>query len=302
MPKNKSFRSYLTYNNNYNFEFLNINEDEITLIIDKLAPKTSCGSDGISTKLVKAIKTAILGPVTLIINQMLNTGIFQDKLKIAKIIPIHKKGDDTLLKNYRPISLLPVISKIFEMVIFKQSFKFFKEKNLFYNAQYGFRTEDSTEFAALELTDRIRIQMDHGNSPIYIFLDLSKAFDTLDHRILLEKLKCCGITGTAQKLMESYTTNRNQYVEIDNTNSDTLPIMTGVPQGFILGPFLFIIYINDIVSSSKLFDFIIYADDTTLSTTFEITIKDTNNSDPESIINKELQNINDWLKSNINFQ
>ncbi len=98
--------------------------------------------------------------------------------------------------------------------------------------------------------------------------------------------------------MESYITNRNQYVEIDNPISDTLSIMTGVPQGSILGPLLFIIYINDIVSSSKLFDFIIYADDTTLSTTLKIIIKDTNNSDPESIINKELQNINDWLKSN----
>ncbi len=98
--------------------------------------------------------------------------------------------------------------------------------------------------------------------------------------------------------MESYITNRDQYVEIDNTNSDTLPIMTGVPQGSILDPLRFIIYINDIVSSGKLFDFIIYADDTTLSTTFEIIIKDTNNSNPESIINKELKNINDWLKSN----
>ncbi len=95
---------------------------------------------------------------------------------------------------------------------------------LFYNAQY----KHSTEFAALELTDRITIQMDHGNTPISIFLDLSKAFNTLDHRIILEKFKCYGITGTAQKWMESYITNRNQYVEIDNTNSNTLPIMTGV--------------------------------------------------------------------------
>ncbi len=150
----------------------------------------------------------------------------------------------------------------------------------------------------LELTDRITIPMDHGNTPISIFSDLSKAFDTLDHRTLLEKHKCYSITGTAQKLMESYITNRNQYVEIDNTNYDTLPIMTSVPQGSILGPLLFIIYINDIVSSSKLFDFIIYANDTTLSTTLDIIIKDTNNSDPESIINKELQNINDWLKRN----
>ncbi len=118
MPKNKRFRSYLTSNYNYNFKFLNINEDEITLIIDKLAPKTSCGFDGISTKLIKTIKTAILvGPVTLIINQMLNTGIFPDKLKIAKIIPIHKKGDETLFTNYMSILLLAAIFKMFENVI-----------------------------------------------------------------------------------------------------------------------------------------------------------------------------------------
>ncbi len=154
MPINKSFRSYLTYNYNYNFKFLNINGDEITVIIDKLAPKTNCGFDRISTKLVNAIKTAILGPVKLIIKQMLNTGNFPDKLNIANIIPIHKKGDETLFTNYRPISLLPAVSKIFEKVIFKQLFMFFQEHFLFYNAQYGFRTEHSTEFAALELTDR----------------------------------------------------------------------------------------------------------------------------------------------------
>ncbi len=188
---------------------------------------TSCGFDGISTKLVKAIKTAILGPVTLIINPMLNTRIFLDKLKIAKIIPIHKKGDETLFTNYRPISRLPAISKKNEKVIIKHLFQFFQEKIFFYNAQYGFRTEHSTEFVAL---DRITIQMDHGNTPINIFLDLSKAFDTLDHRILLEKLKCHGITGTAQNVMESYIKNRNQYVEIDNTISDTLPITKAVSQ------------------------------------------------------------------------
>ncbi len=120
---------------------------------------------------------------------MLTTGIVPDKIKIAKIIPIYKKDKDTLFTNYRPLSLLPALSKIFEKVIYKQLYKYFKEKKLLYNSQYGFRTEHSTEFAALEVVDRVIVEMDKNNSPLNIFLDLSKAFDTLDHKILLEKLQ-----------------------------------------------------------------------------------------------------------------
>ncbi len=129
-------------------------------------------------------------------------------------------------------------------------------------------------------------------------MDLSKAFDTLDHAILLETLKYYDITGVAHKVMESYLTNRKQYVEMDGIKSDMLSITVGVTQGSILGPRLFIIYINDIANSSNLFDFIVYADDTTLSTTLEIIIHDRNSSDIEFSINKELIGINDWLKTN----
>ncbi len=119
-PTNKSFKNYLTLNYNHNFKFKKINKGTILLIIDKLAPKASVGFDGLSTKLMKTIKDVLIKPLAIIINQMLNTGIFPDKLKIAKISPIHKKDDDTLFTNYRPISLLPAISKIFEKAIFKQ--------------------------------------------------------------------------------------------------------------------------------------------------------------------------------------
>ena len=177
---------------------------------------------------------------------MINTGIFPDKLKLAKVCPIYKKDDENLFTNYRPISLLPAISKIFEKVIFRQLYDYFQIKKLFYNSQYGFRTEHSTEFAALEVIDRILIEMDENEIPINIYLDLSKAFDTLDHNILLYKLNHYGISGSSLKLIESYLTNREQYVEIDNTKSKTQKIKTGVPQGSILGPLLFLIYINDI--------------------------------------------------------
>jgi hypothetical protein len=229
---------------------------------------------------------------------MLKTGIFPDKLKIAQISPIYKKDDESLFNNYRPISLLPAISKVFEKIIFKQLYDYFHINKLFYNSQYGFRAEHSTEFAALELIDRVLVEMDKNEIPISIFLDLSKAFDTLDHPILLNKLDYYGIKGDALNLMKSYLSDRKQYVEIDGIQSDTLVIKTGVPQGSILGPLLFIIYINDIANSSNIFEFIIYADDTTLSGTLKIIIKKSQMKSINEIINNELSNINDWLKVN----
>ena len=154
--------------------------------------------------------------MTLNINQSLTTGIFPHKLKIAKIIPIYKKDKIDVLDNYRPISLLPSISKIFEKVIYTQVYAYFQNKKLFYDSQYGFRKKHSTELATLELTDRVLKEMDKGHTPIAIFLDLSKAFDTIDHKILLDKLHYYGIRDNSLKLFESYLDNRTQYVCIDN--------------------------------------------------------------------------------------
>ena len=134
---------------------------------------------------------------------MMNTGIFPDKLKIAKITPIFKKDDETLFTNYRPISLLPAISKIFERVLFQQIYEYFQEKKLFYNSQYGFRTGHSTEFAAMELIDMVITHMDKKDTPIGIFIDLTKAFDTIDHSILLEKLTYYGSTEVAVNLCKA---------------------------------------------------------------------------------------------------
>ncbi len=150
-----------------------------------MSPKTSFRFDSISSKLLKSIKTAVIKPITIIINQMINNGIFPDKLKIAKIIPIFKKDNETQFTNYRPISLLPTISIIFERVIFKQLYKFFIDNNLLYGNKYGFREGHSTEYATLELVDIIALEMDNMNTPISIFLDLSKA---LTPKYLLKSL------------------------------------------------------------------------------------------------------------------
>ena len=163
-------------------------------IINNLPNKDSCGFDGISTLVMKSIKHVILKSLALIINQIINTGVFTNKLKIAKITPIFKKDDRTLFTNYRPISLLPIFSKVIEKVICIQINDFFVENKLCFNHQYDFRCGHSTELAALELTDdRIITALDNHNTPLNIFLDLSKAFDTLDHTILLYKLLCYGI-------------------------------------------------------------------------------------------------------------
>lgn len=191
---------------------------------------------------------------------------------------------------------MPSISKVFERAIHSQLCNYFTESKLFFDNQYGFRTSHSTELAALELTDRLLNSMDNNQIPFAIFLDLSKAFDSINHEILLQKLKYYGIFDRALKLLSSYLSNRKQLTVLDYVNSSFLTITTGVPQGSILGPLLFIIYINDLHVASNIFSPVIYADDTTLSAAlhaFESPGQDRDNN-----INIELTKVSHWLKLN----
>ena len=183
----KQFEEYLTEPIFSRLQFTNVNDAEIQNIIQNLPSKTSFGFDNLSLKIIKTIKGDLLSPLTIIINQMLNTGIFPEKLKIAKIKPMLKKGENTCFTNYRPISLLPAILKIFERVIYNQLTKYFQNNKLFFSSQYGFRKEHSTELACIEIVDRIIISLDENETPINIYLDLSKAFDTLDHNIVQKR-------------------------------------------------------------------------------------------------------------------
>ena len=293
---NKNYKYYLNKRIDTVFTFQNIDEETVRKTIQNLPSKNSCGLDGISSKLIKIIEPAIIKPLTLLINQVLNTGIFPDELKIAKVIPLFKKDDPTLLKNYRPISLLSTIAKVMEKIIFTQLSSYFNENKLIFDNPYGFRPKHSTEYAALELVDRIITQMDKKETPINIFLDLSKAFDTIDHTILLAKLRYYGIHDTALLLLKSYLNNRKQYVEFEDTKSEILPITVGVPQGSILGPLLFIIYINDFSQASSVFKFTMYADDTTLFS--NLNSFGNNIQTREYLINAELSNVREWLDIN----
>ena len=238
-------------------------------MIKSMKMSQSKGHDGIYPELIKLINTDISSSITVVINQSLTSGIFSDKLKIAEVTPIFKKGNKKLICNYRPISVLPVSSKVFEIVLQEQLTEYFISNNLFAPQQYGFRKNSSTELAALELIDRFLNHINIHKIPTNFYIDLSKVFDSLQHDILLEKLAYYDLTNKAIALLKSYLSNRKQYVQLSDVRSSVRSISVGAPQGSILGPLLFNIFINDIVKSSTKFNFILYADDTTLNSTLD---------------------------------
>ena len=292
------FDSYLKSPATSNFKFEPYTIDDTTKLIASLKTKTSTGNDGISVQLLKVIAPGIVKPLTALLNQSLKTGIFPNNLKLAKIIPLHKKESRELMDNYRPVSLLNALSKIFERAVYNQLYKYFKNNNYFYKNQYGFREEHSTELAANELIDRVLEDLDKKRNPIVVFMDLSKAFDTLDHSILLKKLEYYGVKGTELSWFKNYISNRKQYVEIAGHQSSLANITTGVPQGSILGPLLFLIYMNDIPFSSKYFEFILFADDTSLKSYMNIHVPTFSKQNLSNTINKELENVHNWLAVN----
>ena len=294
----KPFNHFLKKNILTQFKFELFELEDTEKLIKSLKTKDSFGPDGISVKLIKSIADGILLPVTLILNQSLITGIFPDSLKIAKVIPLYKKEDRELPDNYRPVSLLNAMSKIFERAAYNQLYKYFQDNDLFYKHQYGFRTAHSTELASIELIDQIFDDLNKKHNPIAIYMDLSKAFDTLDHKVLISKLHYYGIRGVALEWFKNYLSNRQQYVELNGFKSSFLPLTTGVPQGSILGPLLFLIYMNDIPYSSDFFQFLLFADDTSLKTFINTKLPNFSVNETSNIINGEIQKVHDWLAVN----
>ena len=176
-----------------------------------MKPKTSTGFDSISCKILKILVNEVSPALVVSINQCLHNNVFPDQLKIAKIIPLYKKkGAISQFENWRPIALLPVMSKVYERVIFNQIYDYFILNSLFSTSQYGFRSKSSTEDAILDFQDKIKELLNRRETPFSVFLDLSKAFDTIDHNILLDKLYHYGFSQQAQALLRSYLTARSQ--------------------------------------------------------------------------------------------
>ena len=226
-------------------------------------------------------------------NQSLLEGVFPNALKIAKVVPIFKNGDLKCVTNYRPISVLPAFSKITEKIVYKRLYKYISDNSILHQNQFGFREKLSTSMALLELIDKLSEAVDDKLTTIGVFIDLAKAFDTVDHGILLRKLQHYGIRGIALDWFRSYLTDREQFVVIGNCESSCARISCGVPQGSILGPVLFLLYINDLNYASKLLQTIMFADDTNLFLTG-------NSLDViEKQMNDELEVISEWFKSNL---
>ena len=248
---------------------------------------------------LKFVSKEIAPVIQHLVNASLIQGIFPTKLKCAKVIPLHKGGSRTDINNYRPISLLSCFSKIYEKIMHNRLTKFFDENKIIFRSQYGFRSGHSCEHALLEAQHRLNIALDKNQIAVLLLIDFSKAFDMVDHGILLSKLEHYGVRGNILSWFRSYLINRRQYVHVNNHESAVQTLQYGVPQGSILGPLLFILYINDMPQVSKLANYIFYADDANIIITAD------NYDDLRSNVNTVLQKINNWvinngLKLNIN--
>ena len=292
VPMNNTYREYLNDPVSASLFLKPISKCEIIEITKLLRKSSSCGFDTINVNIVKKIIYIIVDPLCYIFNLSITTGIVPDKLKIAKIVPIYKKNDSHLCKNYRPISILPCFSKILEKCIYKRLYSFLLSNDILTNSQYGFRSNHSTCHALIDLQDKIVSAINNNKFGIGTFIDLSKAFDIVNHDILLYKLQHYGVHGLPLAWFKNYLGNRYQFTVFNNVSSSHSLIKHGVPQGSILGPLLFLIYVNDIEKSSSKFDFIMYADDTTLF----YTQPDLKNL--QENVNSELQNVSKWFNAN----
>ena len=289
---NNSFDKYLTGNYQASF-FLNpITEHELETELINMKSNKSFGYDGISTNIAKIIAREISKPLAHIFNLTFKLGIIPSKLKVALVTPIFKSNDEDKFENYRPISVLNCFAKLLEKLISERLTKFIDKNDILSKHQYGFRKNRSTELAILDFVNKITKAIDEGKFSVGIFLDLSKAFDTLNHKILIRKLEHYGIRGDAKKWFENYLHNRIQIVKYNGTQSDEMTLKSGVPQGSVLGPLLFLLYINDIQNCSKLISIILFADDTNILYSHSC-LKTLND-----IIQIEMNKISDWLSVN----
>ena len=260
----QSHRDYLQNALPNSFVIRECDRMEVETLISTLNGRKAVGPNSIPSSILYMLKSEISIPLSKIFNLSLMTGIYPDKLKISKTIPIFKKGDRHLTSNYRPISLLSNINKILEKIMFNRTYDFLDKYKCIYNLQFGFRKKYSTDHALVKITETIRTALDNGKTACGVFIDLQKAFDTVNHNILTDKLCHYGIRGTANNWFKSYLSDRKQFVSFNGAESSKVTITHGVPQGSVLGPLLFLIYINDLHCAIRFSSVYHFADDTNL--------------------------------------
>ena len=228
-------------------------------------PNKAGGYDEISVRMLQLCPVEVALPLQIIFQKCIDTGIFPDSWKYANVQPVHKKNNRQIKSNYRPISLLPLCGKLLEKIVFDQVYSYLNTHNLLSKNQSGFRPGDSTIYQLISITSNIYESFEKYDETRAIFLDISKAFDKMWHEGVIYKLKCNGISGKLLEFFENYLENRHQRVVLNGIESDWKKLEAGVPQGSVLGPLLFLVYINDltdnITSQMRLF-----ADDSSLFT------------------------------------
>ena len=286
----KSFQDFLTsHNEKMQFEK---NFDEFEEAFKNLKRNKAAGFDDLSSNIIIDAYDSLKNILFHIFKVSIKQGIFPDRLKIAKVTPIFKSGAKNNVSNYRPMSILPVLLKVLERIMYNRVYNHIDCKGLLYEKQFGFQRNNSTEHAILQLTRDITSSFEKGEYTLGVFIDLSKAFDTVDHQILLKKLHYYGIDGTALEWFKSYLSNRKQYISTQEISESYLDIICSVPQGSILGPLLSLIYVNDLFKASNLFMEVMFADDTNLFLSHK------NIDTLFAIMNVELENVSTWFKSN----
>ena len=267
-------------------------KDELFKIINELKGTLATGIDGIPDFIIKKSIQHIVTPIIDICNTSLATGSFPEILKVAKIRPVHKKGDKTDIGNYRPISLLSVFSKILEKVMYNRLMPFLEKYNILSESQFGFRKGISINNAIFSFTEEVLNARNKKENVAGLFIDLTKAFDVVNHNILISKLEAIGIRGLANQWFTSYLNNRSHIVEINGKVSNLAFCNLGVPQGSILGPLLFLIYINDLPSYLPQAFTVLFADDTNLI------FKNKSLTSLQLEINNTVSQLQDWLQKN----
>ena len=241
---NTPFETFLNRQICNSFVIFPTSISEIENIISNLNPSKSIGPFSIPTKLPKILKTFVSGPLACLINCSFSSGVVPDNLKITRVILVYKKVIKSTVAYYRPISLISIFNKFLEKLMYNRLLNFLEKHQVLFSGQFGFSASHSTSHAILFITDKIQKAIENKHYSCGIFLDLSKAFDTVNHNILLKKLENYGIRGVANEWFSFNLQNRRQYVTIANTNSEQRMITCGVPQGSVLGPLLFLLYIN----------------------------------------------------------